>query len=53
MSILKVNSRSIDQESGEIWTAQANLQQICPKSDRLLMGAAPLIQSICEALRIG
>ena len=34
MSILRVNSRSIDQESGEIWTVQTDLQQIYPKSDR-------------------
>jgi hypothetical protein len=26
LPILQVNSRSIDQESGEIWTAQADLQ---------------------------
>lgn len=38
MSILKVNSCSIDQESGEIWTVQTDLQQIYPKSDRLLGG---------------
>src|SRR6266571_333353 len=36
LSILKVNSCSIDQESGEIWTVQTDLQQIYPKSDRLL-----------------
>ena len=36
LSILRVNSRSIDQESGEIWTVQTDLQQIYPKSDRLL-----------------
>ena len=36
MSILKVNSRSIDQGSGEIWTIQTDLQQISPKSDSLL-----------------
>jgi hypothetical protein len=34
---LKVNSCSIDQESGEIWTVQTDLQQIYPKSDRLLV----------------
>ena len=38
MSILKVNSCSIDQESGEIWTVQTDLQQIYPKTDRLLEG---------------
>ena len=36
MPILQVNSCSIDQESGEIWAAQADLQLISPKSDRLL-----------------
>ena len=41
LSILKVNSRSIDQESGEIWTAQADLQPISFKSDRLLGGWDP------------
>jgi len=33
---LQVNSRSIDQKSGEIWTGQADLQPISFKSDRLL-----------------
>ena len=37
MSILQVNSCSIDQKSGEIWTAQTDLQQIYLKSDRLLV----------------
>ena len=36
LPILQVNSRSIDQKSGEIWTGQANLQLISFKSDRLL-----------------
>jgi len=36
LSILQVNSHSIDQESGKIWTAQTDLQQIPPKPDRLL-----------------
>ena len=36
LSILQGNSCSIDQESGEIWTVQTDLQQIYPKSDRLL-----------------
>ena len=35
--VLQVNSRSIDQKSGEIWTAQADLQTISFKSDRLLV----------------
>src|SRR3990172_9996502 len=34
--VLQVNSHSIDQKSGEIWTAQADLQPISFKSDRLL-----------------
>ena len=36
LSILQVNSHSIDQKSGEIWTGQADLQPISFKSDRLL-----------------
>ena len=36
LSILQVNSHSIDQKSGEIWTVQADLQPISFKSDRLL-----------------
>jgi len=36
LSILQVNSCSIDQKSGEIWTGQADLQPISFKSDRLL-----------------
>ncbi|MCR4304158.1 MAG: PIN domain-containing protein [Gallionella sp.] len=36
LPVLQVNSRSIDQKSGEIWTAQADLQPISFKSDRLL-----------------
>jgi len=36
LSILKVNSCSIDQGSGEIWTVQTDLQQIYSKSDSLL-----------------
>jgi len=36
LSILQGNSCSITQKSGEIWTDQADLQQIYPKSDRLL-----------------
>ena len=39
MSILQVNSCSIDQESGEIWTVQTDLQQIYSKSDSLLKPA--------------
>jgi len=38
LSILQVNSCSIDQESGEIWAVQANLQQISFESDSLLNG---------------
>ena len=36
MPVLQVNSRSIDQKSGEICTGQADLQPIPFKSDRLL-----------------
>ena len=36
LPVLQVNSRSIDQKSGEIWTAQADLQPIHHKPDRLL-----------------
>ena len=36
LSILQGNSCSITQKSGEIWTVQTDLQQIYPKSDRLL-----------------
>ncbi|MDD5404801.1 MAG: hypothetical protein PHZ14_09745, partial [Sulfuricella sp.] len=36
LPVLQVNSHSIDQKSGEIWTAQADLQPISFKSDRLL-----------------
>jgi hypothetical protein len=36
LSILQGNSCSIDQKSGGIWTVQTDLQQIYPKSDRLL-----------------
>jgi hypothetical protein len=35
LTILPVNSRSIDQESGKIWTGQADLQPISFKSDSL------------------
>ena len=34
--ILQGNSCSIAQKSGGIWTVQTDLQQIYPKSDRLL-----------------
>jgi len=37
LPVLQVNSRSIDQKSGEIWTGQADLQPISFKSDRLLV----------------
>jgi hypothetical protein len=36
LPVLQVNSRSIDQKSGEICTGQADLQPISFKSDRLL-----------------
>jgi hypothetical protein len=38
LSILQGNSCSIDQKNGGIWTVQTDLQQIYPKSDRLLEG---------------
>ena len=50
--VLQVNSRSIDQKSGKIWTAQADLQPISFKSDRLLglpMVLASLKDSQCIA----
>jgi len=37
LSILQGNSYSIAQKSGAIWTVQTDLQQIYPKSDRLLV----------------
>jgi hypothetical protein len=39
LSILQGNSCSIDQKSDGIWTVQTDLQQIYPKSDRLLEAA--------------
>jgi len=36
LTILQVNSHSIDQKSGEICTGQTDLQPIFFKSDRLL-----------------
>ena len=36
LPVLQVNSHSIDQKSGGIWTAQADLQPISFKPDRLL-----------------
>jgi len=36
LPILQGNSCSIAQKSGGIWTVQTDLQQIYPKSDRLL-----------------
>jgi hypothetical protein len=36
---LQGNSCSIDQKSGGIWTVQTDLQQIHPKSGRLLISA--------------
>src|SRR5665647_1770093 len=41
LSILQVNSHSIDQKSGEIWTVQADLQPISFKPDRLLDTGGP------------
>jgi len=42
--ILQGNSCSITQKSGEIWTVQPDLQQIYPKSDRLLNTLAAIEQ---------
>ena len=44
LTILQVNSHSIDQKSGEIWTAQADSQPISFKSDRLLGRGFTLIE---------
>jgi len=41
LSILLGNSCSIDQKNGGIWTGQMDLQQICPKPDRLLGSRKP------------
>jgi hypothetical protein len=40
LPFLQVNSHSIDQKSGEIWAAQALLQPISFKPDRLLGGSS-------------
>jgi len=40
LPVLQVNSHSIDQKNGEIWTGQVDLQPISFKSDRLLEQAA-------------
>jgi len=54
LPVLQVNSRSIDQKNGEIWTAQADSQPIHHKSDRLLgEGSAfsfALTAQICATL---
>jgi len=42
--ILQGNSCSITQKSGGIWTVQTDLQQIYPKSDRLLTGVISPLQ---------
>jgi len=39
LSILQGNSCSIDQKSDGIWIVQTDLQQIYPKSDRLLVAS--------------
>ena len=46
LTILPVNSHSIDQKSGEICTGQANLQPISFKSDRLLAAEFIPIQKL-------
>src|SRR3990172_5882473 len=44
LPVLQVNNHFIDQKRSEIWTAQANLQPISFKSDRLLGYVRPLWQ---------
>jgi hypothetical protein len=55
LSIFQGNSCSIDQKSGGIWTVQTDLQQIYPKSDRLLMcrnsGGEPAAKQAFISLR--
>src|SRR6266568_4285187 len=56
LSILQVNSCSIDQESGGICTVQTDLQQIYPKPDRLLgrqAGKTPGLRGAAEKLAAG
>ena len=50
MSILQVNSCSIDPKSGEIWPVQANLQQISFKPDSLLVQDIHLVTPAAEVL---
>src|SRR3970040_2121006 len=52
LPVLQVNSHSIDQKSGEIWTAQADLQPISFKSDRLL-GFAQLLHYRLNSIQSG
>jgi len=55
LPVLQVNSRSIDQKSGEIWTGQADLQPISFKSDRLLarMFTHPPVGAALAAISCG
>ena len=62
MTVLQVNSCSIDQKSGEICTVQADLQPISFKPDRLLAirlgckktaAKSPVIQQAGRAQRGG
>ncbi|MHB1592164.1 MAG: anhydro-N-acetylmuramic acid kinase [Sulfuricella sp.] len=56
LPVLQVNSRSIDQKSGEIWTAQADLQPIHHESDRLLgfdCGPGNLLLDAWTTLHLG
>ncbi|MHB9101120.1 MAG: ribosomal protein S18-alanine N-acetyltransferase [Sulfuricella sp.] len=53
LPVLQVNSHSIDQENGEIWTGQADLQPIHHKSDRLpggfVIGYSVMMVAVGEA----
>jgi hypothetical protein len=53
LTVLQGNSRSIAQESGEIWTGQTDLQPIYFKSDRLLaavnhFSCGSVIMGVCR-----
>jgi len=52
LTILKVNSCSIGQESGEIWIVQTDLQQIYSKADRLLNGYDNDFEHVAGSLEV-
>jgi hypothetical protein len=52
LTILQVNSRSIDQKSGEICAVQADLQPISFKSDRLLGAGGTVDRELLAELRL-